>query len=81
MKLIIYLVCPCHTLEYLSNHEFVSLLTTNSLPTLVIYNINSIPHNLDNFIVTSGFSIMQETIQFMLFCETKLSIDIVIIPS
>ena len=40
---------------------------------LLVYNITSIPNNLDTFLINNGLLTSQNSVNFMAFCETRLS--------
>lgn len=59
-----------------TQEEFEYLLIEISFPKVLLYNINSIPHNLENFLNLTGIASNISSIEIMSFCETKLSDNI-----
>ena len=62
--------------EYYNYTDFTQLLTNNEANPVFMYNISSIPNNLENFLLCTGISSNDELIDVMAFCETRLSKDI-----
>ena len=67
---------PLINSEYYSQEDFEHVLSTDRLPTVFMYNINSLPHNLENFLHQTGIAHNPFSIDIMSFCETKISNDI-----
>lgn len=61
--------------DYVYEEEFVCSLS-NMFFTILLYNINSIPRNLEKFLLSVSMHENRHLINLMAFCETKLSDDI-----
>lgn len=62
--------------DYYDKLKYDQLLSNNnSCPTLM-YNIGSIPLNLEKFLMYSGIASNSSNINIMAYCETRLSKDI-----
>ena len=62
--------------DYYMQSEFQDLIKFNSSYIILLYNINSIPNNLEKFLLFTEINSYKSTADIMCFCETKLSKDI-----
>lgn len=67
-------IIPNTTYYNHNNFEYLTLGHTCSL--ILMYNICSIPNNLEHFLIDSGIAHNHPTIDILSFCETRLSKDI-----